>query len=430
MKICVAGLSHLGSVTAACLAECGFEVVGWDPSSSRIEALAAGKAPLFEPGLDALLAKGLERQKLSFTSNVQRAVSSRDALWITFDTPVNDKDEADVAYVRRQIISLFKHLKDQTPVIISSQLPVGTSAGLEAIHRPVCYSPENLRLGKALSVFQNPDRIVAGIRAPADRAIFSPILSQVCERIEWMTTESAEMTKHAINSFLATSITFANELAVLCESVGADAREVERGLKTESRIGPRAYLKPGAAFAGGTLARDVQFLTRLARKDKHPASLLNAILQSNQHHMNWVKQVLKKNLRTLKGKKVGILGLSYKEGTDSMQRSWTVELARWLRKQGAHVQAFDWQAQSIAPELSNVMALKASYMDAIGGCDAIVIGTDHSELKKISASTLSDLRVRLLIDPNGVLDRELISSLPSLGYFSVGFSRAPGKKKT
>jgi UDPglucose 6-dehydrogenase len=421
VKIGVAGLWHLGSVTAACLADMGFDVTGWDPDSAVVKKLSTGKAPLFEPGLDELLTKGIQAKRLRFTDSPKPAVDATDFLWVTFDTPVDAQDQADDTWVKRQIKILAPHLKPGAGIIISSQLPVGSCAELEGAN-PICYSPENLRLGQAINIFQEPDRLVAGIRRPEDRALFEPLFKAITARIEWMGTESAEMTKHAINSFLAASVVFVNELARLCESAGADAREVERGLKSESRIGPKAYVKPGAAFAGGTLARDVRFLTALSAKHGHPSLLLNSILESNRRHQSWAREKLEGCLNPLKGRRVAILGLTYKEGTDTLRRSWAVELALWLHQQGVHVSAYDWQLRQLPGELASVLTLQGDREAALSGSDALVIGTDHPGLQQIQASEMQLLKNPLIIDPNGALNGPLISSLAPLHYCSVAYS--------
>jgi len=430
MQICVIGLWHLGSVTTACLANKGFNILGYDPDSAVIQRLQGGKASLFEPGLDSLIQKQIAMGRLHFTNSIMEAVSKSDLIWITFDTPVNDEDNADIDWLQKNIEPLLSHLREKQPILISSQVPVGFCKKLEDLIQQRCnglrvvvgYVPENLRLGKAIEIFESPDRLVAGIRRPEDRAIFEPLLSAITPRIEWMTTESAEMTKHAINSFLAVSIVFANELARLCESVGADAREVERGLKSESRIGPKAYLKPGAAFAGGTLARDVQFLAELSAEKGQTSPLLNAILESNRRHQNWAREKLEACLKPLKGRRVAIFGLTYKEGTDTLRRSWAVELASWLHQQGVQVNAYDWQLRQLPGELASILSLKGDRETALTGSDALVIGTDHPGLKQVQASEMRLLRNPLIIDPNGALNGTWISSLTPLHYCSVAYT--------
>ncbi len=251
-----------------------------------------------EPGLPELIARGLHSGTLQFTSDLSDAVRDADVVWVTFDTPVDEDDVADVDYVVRQIGAAFP-----TPGRWLGRALLLAAAGWnceERWRKPGCKaaagrtvsfacSPENLRLGKAIEVFTNPDRVVVGVRDDRARARVQALLQPITDRIEWMSVESAEMTKHAVNAFLATSVTFINELAALCERTGADAKEVERGLRTERRIGPHAYLSPGGAFAGGTLARDVAFLRALGTRLGRPTPLMDGVLASNTAHRMWAQ---------------------------------------------------------------------------------------------------------------------------------------------
>ena len=276
MRVCVVGLWHLGCVTAACLAQAGHDVVGLDEDDAVVAGLSRGEPPLFEPGLAKLIAEGCAAGHLRFETD-SRAAAAAEVVWIAYDTPVDDNDMPQTSIVTDRVTALFPHLSVDCLVLVSSQLPVGTTrqlANAAAAHGhdrvTFGYSPENLRLGRAIEVFTRPDRVVVGLQAEHDRPKVSALLASFTESIVWMGIELAEMTKHAINAFLATSVVFMNEIASICENVGADAKEVERGLKSEARIGPGAYLSPGGPFAGGTLARDVTTLTRLGEKSGLP----------------------------------------------------------------------------------------------------------------------------------------------------------------
>ena len=303
MKLCVLGLWHLGSVTAACCAR-HFQVTGLDSDAATIANLNQGRAPLFEPGLNELIAIGLAAGKLSFTTDPKTACHDADILWLTFDTPVDENDESDVHPVLAQLRQAIPHLPSGALVLISAQLPVGTCASLEkefpALH--FACSPENLRLGKAIDAFEKAERAVVGIRNDAKKVQLGKLFAPFAQQVLFMRTESAEMVKHALNSFLALSITFINEIARLCEHVGADAREVSAGLKSEARIGPKAYLQAGGPFAGGTLARDVVTLTKLAGRHAEKISVIPAIKQSNDLHRGWALRRLQARLGDLRGK--------------------------------------------------------------------------------------------------------------------------------
>ena len=427
MKVCVQGLWHLGSVTAACLVSVGHAVAGLDADQRTIDGLNQAKAPLFEPGLDDLLQTGIASGRLRFTTAIADATAGAEVLWVTFDTPVDDDDRADVEFVLNQIKSVLPALADGAVVLVSSQMPVGSIRKLETFareHLPAkrlsfACSPENLRLGKALDVFLKPDRIVVGVRTGAARAQLEKLLVPVTDRIEWMSVESAEMTKHAINAFLATSVTFANEIAAICELVGADAKEVERGLKTEMRIGPKAYLSPGGPFAGGTLARDIEFLGVASRAGQLMTPLLSSVRASNDAHKNWVRRKLLERFPELKGVTVAIWGLTYKPGTDTLRRSLAVELGDWLIAQGATVHVHDPVVQQLPEHWPGRVVSHARALDAVAGADALVVGTEWPEFRQEAAALRSVASPHLVvIDAN----RHLQAAVASLGlkYLAVG----------
>lgn len=427
MKVCVQGLWHLGSVTAACLASVGHDVVGLDADPRTVDGLNQGKAPLFEPGLDDLLQAGIAKGKLRFTADAADAAADAEVLWVAFDTPVDDDDRADVEFVLNQIKTVLPILADEAVVLVSSQMPVGSIRKLEAFvgetlpakRLSFACSPENLRLGKALDVFLTPDRIVVGVRTEDARCKLEQLLSPVTDRIEWMSVESAEMTKHAINAFLATSVTFANEIASICELVGADAKEVERGLKTEMRIGPKAYLSPGGPFAGGTLARDIEFLGIESRAKQLSTPLLSSVRASNDEHKNWVRRKLLARFPTLKDARVAIWGLTYKPGTDTLRRSLAVELCDWLLEQGATVHVHDPVVNELPERWAGRVVRHSRALDAVAGADALVVGTEWPEFRQEAVELVSAANPELVvIDANRHLQAAVATS--GLQYLAVG----------
>jgi UDPglucose 6-dehydrogenase len=432
MNVCVLGLWHLGTVTTACLADAGHNVTGVDFDEKTVNRLRQGIPPIFEPGLEELVRKGIVGNRLSFTTDLHVAVRGAEVVWVAYDTPVDDDDKADVEFVMERVARLFPNIDQGTLVLISSQLPAGSTARLETMCRAACpgkrvsfaYSPENLRLGKALAAFTRPVRVVVGVRSEADRECIAQLLSPFTDRIEWMSVESAEMTKHALNAFLATSVAFANELASLCELVGADAKEVERGLKSEPRIGPKAYLSPGGAFAGGTLARDISFLTEIGSSRRHPTPLFSAVKTSNDVHRQWPQRKIQYFLGDLKGKTVSVWGLTYKPGTDTLRRSASVELCRWLASQGAIVRAHDPAVKVLPPDLSPCLTLCPTPADALEGSNALVISTEWPEYLSIEAKTVvGRMKEPIVVDPNRFLEKTL-GSEPQLRYVAVGKPQA------
>jgi UDPglucose 6-dehydrogenase len=261
-------------------------------------------------------------------------------------------------------------------------------------------SPENLRLGKAIDVFTRPDRVIVGVRDTVARQRVTEALAPITDRIEWMSVESAEMTKHAINAFLATSVTFINEIAALCEQAGADAKDVERGLKTEKRIGPYAYLGPGAAFAGGTLARDVVFLRALGRNVNRDTPLMDGVESSNRGHRLWANRRLETLLDPVAGRTVAVWGLTYKPGTDTLRRSTAVELCRWLLEKGAAVRVHDPAVPSLPDDLRAAVRA-ATPEEAADGADVLVVATEWPDYRQASLDRLArGMRGRVVLDAN------------------------------
>ena len=428
MQISVVGLWHLGSVTAACLADKGFTVIGYDSEDRIIENFNAGRLPIFEPGLEDMVYKNINNGNLSFSSN-PASIKDSDLIWVTIDTPVDEKDKADIGFVMNEIEILFPHIKSGAAVLISSQLPVGSVALLENAYAKVfpnndvsfTCSPENLRLGKAIDVFMNPDRIITGIRREEDKNKLIPVLHQISENIIWMKVESAEMTKHALNAFLATSVVFINELAVLCEHVGANAKEVERGLKSEMRIGEKAYLRPGSAFAGGTLARDVTYLVKKEEEHGLSSVFFSGIIQSNESHKHWVRLKLSSIFKSLKNKKIGLLGLTYKPGTNTLRRSTAIDICYWLNEKQAVVSAYDPEVKSLPEELSKFVTLENSIQDVLFKNEAVIVATEWPKFKELASFDLSMIGKEFyILDENAFLKNELDKE--GINYISIGQS--------
>lgn len=427
MKICVQGLWHLGSVTAAALSSMGHEVVGLDLDAAALAGLKNGKAPIFEPGLDALLHAGIDTARLRFIDHPAEIPADIELLWVAFDTPVNEDDEADVEFVIAQVCAALPHLPMGCTVLVSSQLPVGSLRRLEAAAAELCpakhlgfaASPENLRLGKALDVFLKPDRVVVGTRLRHDRDRIAKMLQPIGARIEWMSVESAEMTKHAINAFLAASVVFANEIASLCELEGADAKEVERGLKSEQRIGPKAYLRPGGAFAGGTLARDIEFLKAIGQSRQLAIPMLESVKVSNDAHKNWVRRRLVALLPMLKEVPVTVWGLTYKAGTDTLRRSLAVELCDWLLDQGAKLTVHDPVVNALPDEWQGRVARSDDALQALSGSRALIVGTEWPAYREVSAAQAAGAAPGLLVlDANRFLSEWMAE--PGLTHVAVG----------
>lgn len=430
--VAVVGLWHLGCTTAACLASAGVRVIATDPDPRTVAALGEGRLPVEEPGLADLVRAGLAGGGLTVEADGARAVAEADVVWVTFDTPVNQQDEADAGLVRREVERLLPSARPGARLLVSSQVPVGFTRGLRehAAGRGLglAYSPENLRLGKAIESFRRQARIVVGTETGAPDDTLAALLSPLTEEILWMTLESAEMSKHALNAFLATSVAFINELARIGEVHGADARDVERALKSEPRIGPRAYLSPGPAFAGGTLARDLRSLERLGADAGLPTPLLSAVLASNAEHGHWLRRKLADLVGDLAGVPVAVLGLAYKPGTNTLRRSSSLELCDWLLEHGALVRAHDPAVAALPADVDRRIALAPRAEAALAGAEVAVVATPWPEYRRLTAETLvASMKTPRVVDPARFL-ADTLGADPRVRYVAVGTPTSPRER--
>lgn len=429
MRVTVVGAWHLGTVTAACVAEAGHDVVGIDADADRTAALNDGRLPVFEPGLETLLSRGIAAGRLRFTTDPSAAARA-DVVWVAHDTPVDESDQADVELVRRHVREILPHVTDGAVVLVSAQLPVGTTAAIEREYRSVnpnsttsfVYSPENLRLGSAINDFTKAERIVVGAgdlsSGQCDR--LERLLAPFGNRIVWMGVESAEMTKHALNAFLATSVAFINEIAAVCECVGADVKEIECGLRTEPRIGPRAYISAGSAFAGGTLARDIAFLETIGASNSVATHLISGVQRSNDEHRAWPMRAVERLLGELPGHTVAVWGLTYKPGTDTLRRSAALELCAWLSERGGQVRAHDPAVTRLPPNVERQVTMSADPIAATHGASALVVATEWPHYRSISPDLVVPQMCKpVVIDANRFL-AATFGADPRVLYVAVG----------
>lgn len=422
------GLWHLGTVTAACLASLGHHVVAVDDDKDVIRNLRQGRPPLFEPGLEELIRTGLSAGRLTFTSDLAEALPQAEYVWLAFDTPVDGRDEADLSPILHMVTRIAPLLAPDTVMVLSSQVPVGTcrrflaAMGKESPGRPggLVYLPENLRLGQAIERFIKPDMLVIGA---ADTEIVERV-EMLLGRIEapryLVSFETAEMVKHTINAYLSTCISFINEISAICEFVGADAVDVARVLRSDRRVSPHAPLSPGMGFAGGTLARDLRILLHLAGSlDYHP-NLLEGVLAGNAWQNRVVIRKLQVGLGVLEGKRVAVLGLTYKAGTDTLRRSAAVETVEAIVQEGASVAVFDPKADPGALRQGNVTISSDPY-EAAHGADAVAFMTPWPEFRRLDfPRLLGGMRGTLVVDSQNMLD---MAWLIRLGFTYAGIGR-------
>ncbi|TRZ83056.1 nucleotide sugar dehydrogenase [bacterium] len=426
-KIGIIGLWHLGCVAASSLADIGHNVIGVDFDQKILKGLKDGKAPIQEPGLQDLLDKNIRKGTLVFTSSFQQALSNADFILITFDTPVDNNDRLNLSLIYRACDSIAKYAPKKFTLVIMSQIPVGTSRELKKIilnknknlSFDIIYSPENLRLGEALKIFNNSERIIVGLEKHSTKQKAEKLFSFTEAPKIYMDLESAEMTKHAINAYLASSISFVNELASLSEVLNADIGKVVEGMKSDSRIGRHAFLNPGLGFAGGTLGRDIQVLRSFGKKFGIKTEFINAVLKINRNRKKMLFKKIDDIFPSLNGLNIGLLGLTYKAGTDTLRRSVSLEVAKKMISKNAHVSAFDPMINEKIDVIKKLTIAKDPYEIAMDA-DLLVLMTDWPEFKNLDFAKIKKIMKKpIIIDMRNFLNAEVLKKL-SFDYYGVG----------
>jgi UDPglucose 6-dehydrogenase len=404
MHICVVGTGYVGLVTGACLADLGMDVTCVDKDNAKIDTLQRGEIPIYEPGLDTLVSKNAKSGRLHFTTDLAIAVQQALAIFIAVGTPPKKDGSADLSYVVEVAEAIADHMNGYKVVVTKSTVPIGTGQLIEKIIRgrtngrhafSVVSNPEFLREGSAIEDFMRPDRIVIGARDAQAIAIMKDIYSPLylIETPFVITNvESSELIKYASNAFLATKITFINEVALLCERLGADVHDVAKGMGLDRRIGPK-FLHPGPGYGGSCFPKDTQALAEIAREAGRPFQIVETVIAANEsikaRSIDKVRAVLGGELE---GKTVGLLGLSFKPETDDMRESPAIPLAEALLAAGAAVRAFDpaamENARSALPD--GITYCEDSYQ-AAEGADALVIVTEWNQFRSLDLERLREL---------------------------------------
>ncbi len=395
-KICVYGMYHLGLVTSACLASKNFQVTCLDPDKNTIDNLKKNIFPIYEPNVESYFNN--YRDFLNFENDISCVLES-DCIWVTFDTPVDDQDIADTNFVMNQIRNVLE-IKPNANMIISSQMPIGSIAQIEKEYPKaiIACSPENLRLGKSIENFINPDRIIIGTRNQKHNEIFKPIFESITSKLIWMQTESAEMVKHTINSFLATCISFSNEISRICEQNHVDILEVEEGFRSESRVGKTLPLRSGLGFAGATLARDVNFL----KNNFQNIPLISSIMETNTLQNKWCCEKVQEIYKN-KTAKVGVIGLTYKKETSTLRRSTALETCEWLIHQKHEVYAYDNNVEK--HQINNSIVLCDDIELMLDQVDCIIVFSN--KIHTVSESIVNKLNQKFVLDPNGIYQEQI-----------------------
>jgi UDPglucose 6-dehydrogenase len=428
-QICVIGVGYVGLVTAACFSDLGNRVIALDINAERIAGLKRGELPIYEPGLKELVARNVDAGRLSFTTSYAEGLKDSDFAFIAVGTPSGVDGEADLGYVAASACSIAENMRSPLVIVNKSTVPVGTGdwvaeiiAGHQASQIPfaVVSCPEFLREGSAISDFMQPHRTVLG-SLDADAAekvaqLHLPLRAPI------MITDlrTAEMIKYASNAFLATKISFINEIANICEELGADVKEVAVGMGYDKRIGP-TFLDAGLGYGGSCFPKDVKALAYMAaEKGRHP-QLLHAVMEINNDRRPMAVTSLKEILGDLRGRTVGLLGLSFKPNTDDMRDAPAIDIARALQEEGASVRAYDPVAMTVAAPLMPGVEMCADPYSLAAGCDALMVVTEWNEFKQLDLEQVKGLLKRpVFFDGRNIYEPE---KMHQLGFTYRGFGR-------
>ena len=434
MNISVFGCGYVGLVTAAGLASLGHIVTGIDTDKEKIQRLIQGQIPIYEPGLEPIVQKVLNKGQLKFTADYQKAVEDSVAIFITVGTPPKQEDgSADLSQVESVAKTIGAYMNSYKVIIDKSTVPVGTARRVQKIVQenlksPMRFSvvsnPEFLREGSAVVDFMHPDRVVVGAESEEAKAVMAEMYRPFMlakTPIIWTNLETAELIKYASNGFLATKITYINELSHLCEAVGADVLQVAKGMGSDHRIGPD-FLMPGPGYGGSCFPKDTRALLATAYDHNLSLSIVEATVKANDYHKQTIAEKIHKTIGDLKGKTIAILGLAFKADTDDMRESPSIPVIQELIEAGAKINAHDPAAFN---EAQAIFDSSINYIDdlyeAVKEADAIVILTEWGIYRELKLEQVKELvKKPIIIDLRNMLDP---SATRQLGFHYVGLGR-------
>ncbi len=432
MHIAVIGTGYVGLVSGACFAEFGTDVICVDVDASKIEKLNNGIIPIYEPGLDAIVKKNVEDGRLHFTTDIRSAVERAQVVFLAVGTPPQADGTPDMSYYRQAAKDVAEAMNEYKVLVTKSTVPVGTGKWLRNFVQEnlkvdtefgVASNPEFLREGAAITDFMRPDRVVIG--SNEDRAI--EVMKELYRPLYLIETpivitslEAAELIKYAANAFLATKITFINEIANLCDAIGCDVHDVARGMGMDNRIGKK-FLHPGPGYGGSCFPKDTRALTTVADQFGVETLIVDAVIEANERQRDAMIPKIEKLVGDLNGKKIGMLGLSFKPETDDMRESPAIEIVAELIKRGASIKAFDPVAMEESKHYISGIEYAHDEYDAIAGADAMVIVTEWNQFRALDLE-----RVKSLLTAPKIADLRNIyepKEMRELGFEYVGVGR-------
>ncbi|HEX8459051.1 MAG TPA: UDP-glucose/GDP-mannose dehydrogenase family protein [Pyrinomonadaceae bacterium] len=433
MQIAVIGTGYVGLVTGACFAEFGVDVVCFDIDARKIERLKEGHMPIYEPGLDQLVAKNAQAGRLQFTTDLKAAVEPSLVILLAVGTPPREDGSADLTHVEAAARAVAEHMNDYKVIVTKSTVPVGTGEHLRRIIGEqkknakfgMVSNPEFLREGAAIGDFMRPDRVVIGSRDPEAIAIIKDLyrpLYLIETPFVITSMEGAELTKYASNAFLATKISFINEIANLCDRIGCDVHDVARALGMDNRIGKK-FLHPGPGFGGSCFPKDTHALLSIARQFDYDALIVDAVVRVNERQRELMVPKIEQLVGDLRGKSIAVLGLAFKPGTDDMREAPSVDIIRRLLERGATVRAYDPIAMDAARECLPGIEYAEDEYAAVEGADALVFMTEWNQFRALNMERVHELmRAPKIADLRNIYDPD---AMVELGFQYVGVGRQP-----
>jgi len=430
MRIAMIGTGYVGLVSAACLSEFGHDVVCVDKDEAKITGLHAGKVPIFEPGLDEIVATNVKAGRLSFTSDLAAAVPGADAVFIAVGTPSRRGDgHADLSFVFGVAEEIAASLEGYTVVVTKSTVPVGTGRKVEDIIRElrpgadfdVASNPEFLREGSAIEDFRRPDRVVVGCETDRARDVIKEIYRPLYLHetpIVFTSRETSELIKYAANAFLATKITFINEMADICEKVGADIQDVARGIGLDGRIGSK-FLHAGPGFGGSCFPKDTLALLKTSQDSGAPARIVGTVVEVNDARKSKMADKIIQAFGGVGGKTVAVLGLTFKPNTDDMRDAPSLVIVPILQAAGARIRGYDPEGMDEAKKLLDIELCSDAY-EAISGADGVVILTEWNEFRALDLGRLRSLLTHTLMVDLRNIYRPSHMAEAGFTYVSVG----------
>jgi UDPglucose 6-dehydrogenase len=428
MKLGIIGSGYVGLVTGTCFAHLGHQVLCVDNDLKKIAMLKKGKTPIYEPGLEEMIRENVKRKRLSFTNKIETAVANCEVLFICVNTPPKENGEADLSYVENVSRSIAHNLKEYRLIIEKSTVPVQTGEWIRKTIKSiqskeslfdVASNPEFLREGSAIHDFLNPDRIIVGVSSPKAEKMLRKLYSSFTAPLLVTDIKSAEIIKHASNSFLATKIAFINVVSRVCDATGADIENVAQGMGSDPRIGP-SFLKAGIGFGGFCFPKDLAAFEHMADKLGVRFGILKEVLASNDEQKYYFVKKIANNLWNLNNKVIAVLGLSFKPNTDDMRFAPSIEIIEALQKEGAKIRAYDPEAMVKAkPLFKNVVFAESAY-DAVKHADAIAILTEWEEFAQLDWKRIKKLvKSPVIFDGRNLLEPKSIKKL-GFHYHSIG----------